>query len=424
MAGVVTESKGPAQYEPMTEDELPPLWTQAELDSNNGKWCSRCWKQCAPGNLKYCLPCNCLLWPCRKAVSKNKDRYEKDGFSLDLTYLHPRVIILGFPAAGLEHLIRNPRLEVKRFLDTKHRNNYKLFNFCVEPGRYYEPEIFEGRVRRFPYRDHNVPHLQVLSRFLRVAEQWLAEDDKHVVALHCKAGKGRAGMMSCALLVHLGYQPTAVAAIAHYDRLRVWENHKALTVPSQIRYVSYAERLSKTEKRSGFEHEDIAGVITGIALGNNNARAMKVLIEVQQNCVGNKKVVWKSTGASQSFQLKANVTGNVLLTILTAGGKVAGRLWFNISLLDGEHFIFKKNEIDKMEKDKKHKKYPADFYVKVDADISGAMNSNPMRQRPSAAQQLVHLNMNKPALPNQRKPNTELKRVIVARESVMEEVLL
>ena len=94
----------------------------------------------------FCFPCNFLFHPCRKAVSGKKVRWEKEGFSLDLTYVDKRIIVHGFPSAGLEHIYRNPRQEIRRFMDAKHKNHYKMYNFCCEPGRGYDHKIFYDRV--------------------------------------------------------------------------------------------------------------------------------------------------------------------------------------------------------------------------------------------------------------------------------------
>jgi hypothetical protein len=72
----------------------------------------------APSCCVACPPCNPLFYPFRKAVSRKKVRWEKEGFSLDLTYLTDNIIVMGFPAVGMEHLFRNPRAELYRFMKT------------------------------------------------------------------------------------------------------------------------------------------------------------------------------------------------------------------------------------------------------------------------------------------------------------------
>ena len=54
-----------------------------------------------------------------------------------------------------------------------------------------------------------------------------------MVVVHCKAGKGRTGMMICSLLVFLGMFSTHTEAIAHYNSQRA-KNGKALTICSGI----------------------------------------------------------------------------------------------------------------------------------------------------------------------------------------------
>jgi len=43
------------------------------------------------------------------------------------------------------------------------------------------------------------------------------EETQPVIVVHCKAGKGRTGMMICSLLVFLGMFNTHAEAIDHYN---------------------------------------------------------------------------------------------------------------------------------------------------------------------------------------------------------------
>ena len=208
--------------------------------------CTETWfMTCATSRLFCCLPCNPLLHCCRKLVSQKKMRYQEDGFDLDMAYTSPgekRVLTLGFPSAGLEHLYRNPRLEVRKYLERYHHERYKIFNLCCEPGRHYDAALFENRVERWPFRDHCVPPLETMLGLSNSAKQWIDENPENMLAIHCKAGKGRAGIMTCVVLLRLGYFDTADEVMDHYDRVRV-SNNRGLTVMSQRRAVRHFEKL-------------------------------------------------------------------------------------------------------------------------------------------------------------------------------------
>jgi len=207
--------------------------------------------------------CNCLFSVCRKAVSGHKVRYIEGDFNLDLTYVTQKIIVHGFPATGLEHMYRNPRLELRRFLETKHKDHYKVYNFCCEPGRGYPPETFENRVERYPFRDHHTPKLTRMIEFANSAKEWLDADPANITAMHCKAGKGRAGLMCCVLLFRMGIAQSAQEAFNLYDSTRV-DNGKGLTVTSQRKYVIFYEHLWR-------KHWGVKGNVGGI--NSNDAKA-------------------------------------------------------------------------------------------------------------------------------------------------------
>ena len=111
---------------------------------NDGPMRQKWWKLWPKKLQNCCCACNACFLPLRRAVSTKKRRYDEDGYKLDLTYLTPRIIVCGFPATGVEHLYRNPRNELRRFLDERHQGRYMVFNFCNEPGRGYAAETFHG----------------------------------------------------------------------------------------------------------------------------------------------------------------------------------------------------------------------------------------------------------------------------------------
>lgn len=85
----------------------------------------------------------------RSLVSKQKRRWDGDGYNLDLTYITDSIIAMGFPSEGTEGLFRNPLNEVQRFMKERHGDHVHVYNLCIE--RSYKAEKFAGRVSVFPF---------------------------------------------------------------------------------------------------------------------------------------------------------------------------------------------------------------------------------------------------------------------------------
>lgn len=75
----------------------------------------------------------------RKIVTRDKIRFTKENYSLDISYITPRILAMSFPASGLESMYRNPISEVQDFLATRHPNNYMIMNLS---NRDYDYSVF------------------------------------------------------------------------------------------------------------------------------------------------------------------------------------------------------------------------------------------------------------------------------------------
>lgn len=172
-------------------------------------------------------------------VSKKKNRFNMDGFDLDLTYVTENVIAMGFPSQGVESLYRNSYKTVKKFLETRHNNKHRVYNLCIEKSKQYGEELFQDVVC-YPIHDHHVPDFFTIIKFCIDVHTYISQSPRNVAAVHCKAGKGRTGMMICCYLIFSKLYVHAKDVLLYYSLVRT-SNAKGVTIPSQIRYVYYFE---------------------------------------------------------------------------------------------------------------------------------------------------------------------------------------
>ena len=178
----------------------------------------------------------------KQKVSKKKRRFAMGGLDLDLTYITDRIIAMGFPSESLEAMYRNSMHDVQKFLAERHPDCARVYNLCSE--RWYDPAKFNGNVCRFPFDDHNCPNFEDLVPLCKDIDNWLTQNPDNVAVIHCKAGKGRTGLVICIYLLFSGAWERASEALSYYAFVRT-KDQKGVTIPSQRRYVHYFERYMR-----------------------------------------------------------------------------------------------------------------------------------------------------------------------------------
>ena len=187
----------------------------------------------------------------KRLVSKKKRRIQTEYYDLDMCYITERVIGMGFPAYGCERIYRNTLEDTRNFLDRYHRD-YKIYNLCIEKDRIYPKTYFENTlVGLFPFNDHSPCPCKLILDFCVDICLYLTAHPRGVAAIHCKAGKGRTGVMIVCYLIFSGLCKTSDEALVHYANQRTL-NNKGVTIASQKRYIRYFETFLSSNYEKPF----------------------------------------------------------------------------------------------------------------------------------------------------------------------------
>lgn len=187
------------------------------------------------------------------AVSLNKRRYvDRDmGLDLDMTYIADRVVSMSLPCVD-NAPYRNDIADVARFFASRHYGSFAVVNLCEaqeEGGNgNYDTALLFGQVQKCPFPDHNAPSFLALVNYCEASTDFLNAGGKNVIAVHCQGGKGRTGLLCCALLLWVGLCDTAEEALDYFAKRRTQSGipyHKMSRVssPSQMRYLGYLEQM-------------------------------------------------------------------------------------------------------------------------------------------------------------------------------------
>ena len=179
----------------------------------------------------------------RRLLSGNK-RTSENGFDLNLTYIKPNIIAMGFPYETLDGIFKINGLrmdEVVRFLDLRHLNHYRVYNLSE---RTYDSSKFHMRTISYPFDANCPPPFELIQQFCEDMSAFLNADDRNVAVVHCCNGVQRTGIMVCSYLLHDNIFYSAKDALQFFATART-RNGVGIVIPSQQRYVQYYEHMVK-----------------------------------------------------------------------------------------------------------------------------------------------------------------------------------
>ncbi|KAH8281678.1 hypothetical protein KR054_002243 [Drosophila jambulina] len=375
----------------------------------------------------------------RNVVSKKRIRYKEKGYNLDLTYIDERIIAMGYPAYDIiEGIYRNRFEDVYKFLEENHGEHYKIYNLCQE--RSYDISKFHGRVGIYPFEDHNPPTIELIQRFCKDVDLWLKENDSNVVAVHCKAGKGRTGTMICAYLLYSGLKKSADEALAWYDEKRT-KDRKGVTIPSQRRYVQYFSKLVC----SSVPYSKISLNVCEIRFSESNFLqnlgkevqcSVSVLTDSPTENVRPETLETWPIDFQKSFVLTISppvaVAGDLKFELAQKSSrKIICHFWLNTFFVKNSSncevegtvnkyiHTLSKSEIDDVHKDREHKSYSDDFKISIIFEAEN--NCNDVQAVP--AEQPLELEKNDNVLNFERSSNDGLAANCFVKKKVLSAIV-
>ncbi|RVD89744.1 uncharacterized protein DFL_000737 [Arthrobotrys flagrans] len=176
----------------------------------------------------------------RQIVAGPRIKHPETG--LDLVYVTDNIIAMSMPAAsGAKLYYRNPLSKVVEFLEKEHAANWAVWEFRAE-GTGYDDSAFHNRVFHSPWPDHHPPPFALIPNIMASMRNHLKQGPEKVAVVHCKAGKGRTGTVTCSYLIsEEGWRKED--ALERFTKKRMRPQFGAgVSIPSQLRYVDYVAR--------------------------------------------------------------------------------------------------------------------------------------------------------------------------------------
>ncbi|XP_053326021.1 putative tyrosine-protein phosphatase auxilin [Spea bombifrons] len=151
---------------------------------------------------------------------------------LDISYITTRIIVMSFPAEGVELGFRNHIEDVRSFLDSRHLDRYTVFNLSPKS---YRSAKFHNRVSECSWPVRQAPSLHNLFAVCKNMHNWLQQNPKNVCVIHCMDGRAASAVLVSSMFCfcHLFSNPFPAIQLLNSKRpgIGLWPSHR--------RYIGY-----------------------------------------------------------------------------------------------------------------------------------------------------------------------------------------
>lgn len=232
----------------------------------------------------------------------------------------------------------------------------------------------------FNWVDHHAPPLNLLFVICGKIHQFLQENDENLVAINCRAGKGRTGTIVCCYLLFSGRFNNPDDCFLYYSRKR-FSRGEGVTQPSQRKYVIYFHQMLKEKYYFPYLRSIRAIILKKIAKNSDKGSMLpyfefylknsdKISLTTKTGYLEQKSIpiindTVRITDNSFSYFIAGDITIKIYNSGVMSVSKL-GRISFNTGLLDIDQteLKFHLNEIDP-DNLVKDKKVPKDYQIIV-----------------------------------------------------------
>ena len=161
---------------------------------------------------------------------------------LDISYITSRILVMSYPAEGIQGAVKNNIEDVKAFLDSRHPKRYAVYNLTLTPYRHYK---FDNRVSDCGWPGKKSPSLMNLLIICKNMYQWLKMHSFNVAVIHCSDGKAQSALIVAAFFAFCHMYQNLGPSLHLFTVKRTCPG----ILPSHRRYIEYVADICNVDNK-------------------------------------------------------------------------------------------------------------------------------------------------------------------------------